>query len=262
MTCGFDVFVHDVIAAITTAPCVSSKSSPSSETRTVRGRGGARDGDRGLLGLRMAAGACSVVGSLAGNVSARAPFSSGSMPNVPSASRNDCLRARERHAVLRPARPRERRLDVGEVEPHDLRVHGLLVRVVPEEVLLAVRLDERDPLLAPACQAEVVEGRVVDREEAARRAVLGRHVPDRRAVGDREAGEPAAEVLDELADDARRAQDLGHGQDQVGGRRALAQLARELEADDLRDEHRQRLAEHRRLGLDPADAPAEHARAR
>ena len=35
----------------------------------------------------------------------------------------------------------------------------------------------------------------------------------------------------------------------------------ELEADDLRDEHRDRLAEHRRLGLDPADAPAEHAQA-
>ena len=33
----------------------------------------------------------------------------------------------------------------------------------------------------------------------------------------------------------------------------------ELEADDLRHEHRERLAEHRRLGLDPADAPAEHA---
>ena len=36
---------------------------------------------------------------------------------------------------------------------------------------------------------------------------------------------------------------------------------RELEPDDLRDEHRDRLAEHRRLGLDPADAPAEDAQA-
>ena len=34
---------------------------------------------------------------------------------------------------------------------------------------------------------------------------------------------------------------------------------RQPEADDLRDEHRDRLAEHRRLRLDPADAPAEHA---
>ena len=33
----------------------------------------------------------------------------------------------------------------------------------------------------------------------------------------------------------------------------------ELEADDVRDEHRLRLTEERGLGLDPADAPAEDA---
>src|SRR3712207_7814543 len=33
------------------------------------------------------------------------------------------------------------------------------------------------------------------------------------------------------------------------------------EAEHLRDEHRHRLAEHRRLRLDAADAPAEHAEA-
>ena len=50
-------------------------------------------------------------------------------------------------------------------------------------------------------------------------------------------------------------------QHQVGGGRALGQRAGEAEADDLRDQHRDRLAEHRRLGLDAADAPAEHAQA-
>ena len=39
------------------------------------------------------------------------------------------------------------------------------------------------------------------------------------------------------------------------------QLAGQLEADDVGDEHGDRLAEHRRLGLDAADAPAEHAEA-
>ena len=57
-------------------------------------------------------------------------------------------------------------------------------------------------------EAQVLERLLVDREEAARRAVLRRHVPDRRAVGEREAGETVAEVLDELADDAGLAQDL------------------------------------------------------
>ena len=35
----------------------------------------------------------------------------------------------------------------------------------------------------------------------------------------------------------------------------------QLEADDFGDQHRHRLAEHGRLGLDAADAPAEHAQA-
>ena len=39
------------------------------------------------------------------------------------------------------------------------------------------------------------------------------------------------------------------------------QLAGEPETDDLGDQHADRLAEHRRFGLDPADAPAEHAEA-
>ena len=65
--------------------------------------------------------------------------------------------------------------------------------------------------------------------------------------------------LDELADDAVLAQHLGDGQHEVGRGRALLELAGQLEADHLRDQHRHRLAEHRRLGLDPADAPAEHA---
>ena len=68
-----------------------------------------------------------------------------------------------------------------------------------------------------------------------------------------------AEVLDELPDDARLAQDLRDGEHEVGRGRALGQRARQPEANDLRDEHRDRLAEHRRLGLDPADAPAEDA---
>ena len=57
------------------------------------------------------------------------------------------------------------------------------------------------------------------------------------------------------------AQHLGDGQHQVGGGGAGRQLAGQLEADDARDEHGDRLAEHRGLGLDAADAPAEHAEA-
>src|SRR5205085_10420611 len=99
---------------------------------------------------------------------------------------------------LRTARACKRRLDGGEVELDDLRVLRLALLVVPEEVLLAVRLDEREPFVAPASEPEVLERLVVHREEAARRTVLGRHVPDRRAVGDRQRAQTSAEVLDEL----------------------------------------------------------------
>ena len=106
---------------------------------------------------------------------------------------------------------------------------------------------------------EIVERHLVDREEAARRAVLGRHVPERRPVGERQRRDALAEVLDELPDDAGLAQDLGHGQHQVGRGRSLGQRAAEPEADDLRHEHRERLAEHRGLRLDSSGAPAEDA---
>src|SRR5262249_34763346 len=50
-----------------------------------------------------------------------------------------------------------------------------------------------------------------------------------------------------------------HGQHQVGGRGALAQLAAQLEAHDVGNDHRQRLAEHGGFGSDAAHAAAEHA---
>ncbi len=73
--------------------------------------------------------------------------------------------------------------------------------------------------------------------------------------------EAVAEELDELADDAALAQHLGDGEHEVRGRGAFGELARELEADDLRDQHRDRLAQHRGLRLDAADAPAQDAEA-
>ena len=57
------------------------------------------------------------------------------------------------------------------------------------------------------------------------------------------------------------AQHLRDREHEVGGGGALGQVAVQLEADHARDQHRHRLAEHRRLGLDAADAPAEHAEA-
>src|SRR3546814_3846906 len=79
---------------------------------------------------------------------------------------------------------------------------------------------------------------------------------ERRAVREAEAVEAGAIIFDEAADDALGAQHLGRGQHQVGRGDAFLQLAGEFEADDFGDQHADRLAEHRGLRLDPADAPA------
>ena len=72
-------------------------------------------------------------------------------------------------------------------------------------------------------------------------------------------GHARAEELHELAHHAVLAQHVGDGEDQVGGRGAGRLLAGQPEADHRGQEQRQGLAEHGRLGLDAAHAPAEHA---
>ena len=168
---------------------------------------------------------------------------------------------REDDAVLRALRAGDGGDDRGEVELQLLGEVGLGGRVEPEALLLGVRLDERDLLLVAAGQPQVLQGLVVDREDRGGGAELRRHVADGGAVGERGGGDALAVELDELADDAVLAQHLGDGQHEVGGGGAGGQLTGQLEADDARDEHRDRLAEHRGLGLDAADAPAEHAEA-
>src|SRR6185437_10917684 len=52
---------------------------------------------------------------------------------------------------------------------------------------------------------------------------------------------------------------LGHGEHEIGRRGAGRELAVQLESDDVGDQHRHWLAEHRRFRFDAADAPAQHA---
>ena len=110
---------------------------------------------------------------------------------------------------------------VDEVELDRARELGLRRRVGAEEaLLLRVRLDEGDEVGRPAREAQVRERLGVDGEEAHRRAVLGRHVRDRRAVRQRERGDAGAVELHELSDDALLAEHLRDGEDEVGRRRA------------------------------------------
>ena len=149
---------------------------------------------------------------------------------------------------------------MAEVELERLVELGVRVGVGAEQALrLGVRLGQRDRLRRPAGDLHVAEGLVVDREHRRGRAELGRHVRDRRAVGEGQAGEAGAVELHELPDDPVVAEHLRDRQHEVGGRGPGAEAAGELQADDRGGRLRERLAEQHGLRLDAADAEAEDA---
>ena len=168
----------------------------------------------------------------------------------------------ERDAVLRALGAGERRLDAAELELEHVgedRIERGLDAI--HALRLGVGGDQIDPRLGAGGVGQIRDRVVVDREEAAGRAVFRRHVADGGAVRDGQAGEAGAEEFDELADHAALAQHLRDGEHEVGRRHAFLELAGELDADHLGQNHRIGLAEHRGFRLDAADAPTEHGEA-
>src|SRR5205085_2562983 len=113
----------------------------------------------------------------------------------------------------------------------------------------------------PSRIREILESIVIDGKEAAGCAIFRGHVADGRSIGNREMSESRTEKFDELADNTALAQHLGDGEHEVRCRNAFLELARELYANDFRQQHGIWLPEHGRLGLDAANAPAEHGEA-
>ncbi len=168
----------------------------------------------------------------------------------------------QRDAVLRARRPRQGRLDVLQVQRQVFGVDGLgRVRVVPEALGPGIGLHQGQVFLVAPGEAQVVERDLVDREHRAGGAVLGAHVADGGAGLERQGGDARSVTLDERADDAVVAQELGDREHDVGGGDARPGLAGDAQADHGRQEHRQGLAEHGGLRLDAADTPAQHAQA-
>ena len=169
---------------------------------------------------------------------------------------------RQRHAVLRTLGAGQARFDGAQIEPQNLGVMRRRAGVMAiEMLLLGVAFDQIDFLLRAAGFAEIGERLAVDGEETHRRAVLGRHVRHQRAIGHFHVPDRGAEIFDELLDHAFGAENLRHGEHQIGGRRAGRQFAAKFETDHFGREQIERLAEHHGFGLDSADAPADHAQA-
>ncbi len=170
------------------------------------------------------------------------------------------LGLRQRDSILRTARPRHARHDGAEIELERVGKFRLgRIGRIEQSLRLAVGLDQFDLTVGATGQPQISERLFVDRKKSHRRAVLGRHVAERRAIRDRQRREPRPEVLDELADDALLAQHLRDRQHQVGRSRAGTQAACETKSDHLGNQHRHRAPEHRGFGLDSADAPSDDA---
>lgn len=130
----------------------------------------------------------------------------------------------------------------------------------PEHPLfLVVPLNQIDLLLRATGPLHVPQRLGIDREEAHRGTILGRHVGNRRPVRQRHVIQPRPEELHELPDHPMLTQHLSDRQHQIRRRRTFRQFARKLKPDDFRQQHVDRLAQHHRLGFNPADAPADHA---
>src|SRR5699024_4306042 len=175
------------------------------------------------------------------------------------------LRPRDVNPVLRTLGSRDRGHHGGEVEFEVFGELGFDVALFaggePHSLFFGVGLHERDLLFATAGEAQVVQGDVVDGEHRGGGSEFGAHVPDRCAVGEGNLAHAFAVEFDELTHHSVFAEFLGDRQDDVGCRDTRGDFPLELEPDDLGDEHRYRLAEHRGFRFDPADAPAEHAQA-
>ncbi len=168
----------------------------------------------------------------------------------------------QRDAVLGTPRTGEAGLDSSQIESQEIGELRVAHAVFVEEALsAAILLYELDLRGRAAGRCQIAQGFGVDGEEAAGGPVFGRHIADGRTVGKAQRADPRPVELHELTDSAVTAEHLGDGEDQICCRHAFSQGAGHAHADHLRRDERQWLAEHRGLGLDAADAPAEDAKA-
>src|SRR5690606_925608 len=130
--------------------------------------------------------------------------------------------------------------------------------VAPDALFLRVCLDQADLRGFASRELEIANGFAVDREDRAGAAELRRHVAKAGPIRKWQIREPVAEKFDELADGTFPAQHFRHGKHEVGSGSALPQSAAQLEAENLRYQHRDRLAQHRGFGLDAANTPAQY----
>src|SRR5699024_6009176 len=172
------------------------------------------------------------------------------------------LGLRLQDAVLWTLRTSNGRNNGVEVKLEVLGVLSLFsVLLQPHGLSLGVSLNAIDLLLWATGQLEVLNGFLVNWEHCRGRTELRGHVADGCAVSQWDGLNAIAVELYELLDYAVLTQHLGNGQDHVGCGNASWNIAGELEANNLWNQHGNWLTEHCSLSLDAANAPAQNAQA-
>ena len=129
----------------------------------------------------------------------------------------------------------------------------------PNPLRLAIGLDQRTLFFRAPGFAQVPDGLFIDGEKAHGCTVLGCHIGNRTAVGQTEISRAIAIKLHEFSDHAFLAQQTGNGQRQIRRGNTGRQNTREFKPDDFGCQNRNRLPQHRGLGLNSAHAPSKHA---
>ncbi len=135
------------------------------------------------------------------------------------------------------------------------------LRRVEQPLLLAIAFDQFHLLLAAPGAGQIAQRLGVDGEEADGGAIFRGHVADGRPVRQAQVLQPRAEELDELAHHALPCATSPSRAAPGRWRWRPPAARRSVKAHDLRQQHVDRLAQHHGLGLDAAHAPAQHAQA-
>ena len=168
--------------------------------------------------------------------------------SVGEASLEVLLHAIHVNAIVGALRARKRWLHSGEVKLHQgtgvVRVGlGAVIGAI-KTLSLQVSGDHLDTVRVGADQVEVLNSLVINWEVAHSGTILGRHVCNSGSVDEREASATGSEELNELADDAALAKHVRASKHQVSGGGMGRKLTRELEADNLGQDHRNLLTQH------------------
>ena len=169
---------------------------------------------------------------------------------------------RQRNAVLRTFRTRNRRNNITQIKVQrccKLRIWRRCI--APHALCFGIFLDHFHAVFITASKAQIVQRFFINREETTCRAIFWCHVGNRCLIRQCKRIQALAIKLNKLTNNAQLTQHLNHSKNKVSRRCAFFQLTCQLKANNLWDQHRNRLTKHGGFGLDTADAPTQNGQA-